>query len=223
MARVGLRHELAVSLQRVVATREIVHAPRVSVKTNGHFTQVELSVCPVISSTLTGVNEAADPADVSLYLIILQQATESSTAVSSAAFSGEAAQVPEASSETEAVIAALRKELHAQDEYLQCTQEELESSTEELKSSNEEMQSVNEELQSTNEELETSREEMQSINEELSTVNTELQEGAGSDSFQQRYEQPDIRYGHCHDLCRSAVAHTSIYANGRSVDQSDSQ
>ena len=169
-------HDLAVSLQRVVATREIVHAPGVSVKTNGQFTQVELSVCPVISSTLTGVNEAADPADVSLYLIILQQATESSTAVSSAAFSGEAAQVPEASSDTEAVIAALRKELHAQDEYLQCTQEELESSTEELKSSNEEMQSVNEELQSTNEELETSREEMQSINEELSTVNTELQE-----------------------------------------------
>jgi len=57
MARVGLRHDLAVSLQRVVATREIVHAPGVSVKTNGHFTQVELSVCPVISSTLTGVNE----------------------------------------------------------------------------------------------------------------------------------------------------------------------
>lgn len=176
MAREGLRHQLAVSLQRVVATREIVHAPRVSVKTNGHFTQVELSVCPVISSTLTGVNEAADPADGPLCLIILQQATESSAAVSSAAFSGEAAQVPEASSEAEAVIAALRKELHAQDEYLQCTQEELESSTEELKSSYEEMQSVNEELQSTNEELETSREEMQSINEELSTVNTELQE-----------------------------------------------
>ena len=176
MAREGLRHQLAVSLQRVVATREIVHAPRVSVKTNGHFTQVELSVCPVISSTLTEVNEAADPADGPLCLIILQQATESSAAVSSAAFSGEAAQVPEASSEAEAVIAALRKELHAQDEYLQCTQEELESSTEELKSSYEEMQSVNEELQSTNEELETSREEMQSINEELSTVNTELQE-----------------------------------------------
>jgi two-component system CheB/CheR fusion protein len=152
-----------------------VHAPGLSVKTNGHFTRVELSVCPVISSTLTGVDEAAAPADVSLYLIILQQAAEPSTALSPAAFSGEEAKAPAASSEAEAVIEALRKELHARDEYLQCAQEELESSNEELKSSNEEMQSVNEELQSTNEELETSREEMQSINEELSTVNAELQ------------------------------------------------
>ena len=175
MAREGLRHDLAVSLPRVVATREIVHAPGLSVKTNGHFTQVELSICPVISLTLTGVDEAANPADVSMYLIILQQAAEPSTALSPAAFSGEAAKAPAASSEAEAVIAALRKELHARDEYLQCTQEELESSNEELKSSNEEMQSVNEELQSTNEELETSREEMQSINEEMSTVNAELQ------------------------------------------------
>ena len=175
MAREGLRHDLAVSLQRVVATAEIVHAPGLSVKTNGHFTQVELSICPVISLTLTGVDEAANPADVSMYLIILQQAAEPSTALSPAAFSGEAAKAPAASSEAEAVIAALRKELHARDEYLQCTQEELESSNEELKSSNEEMQSVNEELQSTNEELETSREEMQSINEEMSTVNAELQ------------------------------------------------
>jgi two-component system CheB/CheR fusion protein len=175
MAREGLRHELAMSLQRVVATPEVVHVPGLSVKTNGHFTPVDLSVCPVISSTSTGVTEANDPADVSLYLIILQQAAEASTAVSGAAFSGEADQSLSTSSEAELIIAALRKELHARDEYLQCAQEELESSNEELKSSNEEMQSVNEELQSTNEELETSREEMQSINEELSTVNAELQ------------------------------------------------
>jgi two-component system, chemotaxis family, CheB/CheR fusion protein len=175
MAREGLRHELTVALQRVVVTPESVHTRGLSVKTNGHFTQVDLSICPVISSTSAGVTEANDPADVSLYLIILQQAAETSTAVSGAAFSGEAAQSPATSSEAELIIAALRKELHARDEYLQCAQEELESSNEELKSSNEEMQSVNEELQSTNEELETSREEMQSINEELSTVNAELQ------------------------------------------------
>lgn len=175
MAREGLRHDLAVALQRVVATPEIVHARGLSVRTNGHFTQVDLSVCPVISSTSVGVTEANDPVDVSLYLIILQQAAETSTAVSGATFSGDAVQSPATSSEAELIIAALRKELHARDEYLQCAQEELESSNEELKSSNEEMQSVNEELQSTNEELETSREEMQSINEELSTVNAELQ------------------------------------------------
>ena len=175
MAREGLRHELTVALQRVVVTRESVHAAGLSVKTNGHFTQMDLSICPVISSTSAGVIEANDPADVSLYLIILQQAVDALTAVSGVAFSGEAAQSPSTSSEAELIIAALRKELHARDEYLQCAQEELESSNEELKSSNEEMQSVNEELQSTNEELETSREEMQSINEELSTVNAELQ------------------------------------------------
>jgi two-component system CheB/CheR fusion protein len=175
MAREGLRHDLAVALQRVVATPEIVHARGLSVRTNGHFTQVDLSVCPVTSSTSVGVTEVNDPLDVSLYLIILQQAAETSTAVSGATFSGDTAQSPATSSEAELTIAALRKELHARDEYLQCAQEELESSNEELKSSNEEMQSVNEELQSTNEELETSREEMQSINEELSTVNAELQ------------------------------------------------
>lgn len=175
MAREGLRHDLAVALQRVVATPEIVHARGLSVRTNGHFTQVDLSVCPVTSSTSVGVTEVNDPVDVSLYLIILQQAAETSTAVSGATFSADTAQSPATSSEAELIIAALRKELHARDEYLQCAQEELESSNEELKSSNEEMQSVNEELQSTNEELETSREEMQSINEELSTVNAELQ------------------------------------------------
>lgn len=173
MAREGLRHDLAMALQRVVATPEIVHARGLSVKTNGHFAQVDLSVCPVISPTPAGVTEANGPADVSLYLIILQQVAE--TAVSGAAFSGETAQSPATPSEADLVIAALRKELHARDEYLQCAQEELESSNEELKSSNEEMQSVNEELQSTNEELETSREEMLSINEELATVNAELQ------------------------------------------------
>jgi two-component system CheB/CheR fusion protein len=73
------------------------------------------------------------------------------------------------------VIAALRDELQAKEEYLQASREELEASNEELKSSNEEMQSINEELQSTNEELETSKEELQSANEELTTINAELQ------------------------------------------------
>ncbi len=175
MAREGLRHDLAKALQKVAATPQVVHVAGVSVKTNGHFTQVDLSVCPMVSSALTGIADLAEPAEVSLYLIILQQAAEASTAVPVENFLCDTAQLPTTSSEAEMIIAALRKELHARDEYLQCAQEELESSNEELKSSNEEMQSVNEELQSTNEELETSREEMQSINEELSTVNAELQ------------------------------------------------
>ena len=77
--------------------------------------------------------------------------------------------------DNEHIIAELKQELLAKEDYLASTHEELESSNEELMSTNEEMQSVNEELQSTNEELETSKEELQSVNEELNTVNSELQ------------------------------------------------
>ncbi len=175
MAREGLRHDLAMALQKVAACPNVIHVPGLAVKTNGHFTRVDLSVCPVIPSALSGIDNPSDLAEAGLYLVILQQAAEESSAVSITSMIGEAPQSPATPSEAEAIIASLRKELHARDEYLQCAQEELESSNEELKSSNEEMQSVNEELQSTNEELETSREEMQSINEELSTVNAELQ------------------------------------------------
>ncbi len=173
MAREGLKHELTLALQKVVGSPVVVRVPGLSVKTNGHFTRTDLSVCPVITSLATETTDAAKPSDVSLYLVILEKAAEDSFD-GSAALQGEVLPSPMTPSEAELLIAALRKELHARDEYLQCAQEELESSNEELKSSNEEMQSVNEELQSTNEELETSREEMQSINEELATVNAEL-------------------------------------------------
>jgi two-component system CheB/CheR fusion protein len=175
MAREGLRYDLTLALQRVVATQEIVHVPGLSVKTNGHFALTDLSVCPIKPSILATDTSVSEPTGTALYLVILQQAAEFSTAHSAAPGSDESTQTPAATSDTEMIITALRKELHTRDEYLQCAQEELESSNEELKSSNEEMQSVNEELQSTNEELETSREEMQSINEELSSVNAELQ------------------------------------------------
>ena len=81
----------------------------------------------------------------------------------------------ESSTEVDARILELKRELQIKEESLKASNEELETSNEELKSSNEEMQSINEELQSTNEELETSKEELQSVNEELTTVNTELQ------------------------------------------------
>ena len=124
-------------------------------KTNSHFTPVNLTVRPVTNGP-----------DEPLFLVILEEApAEPDTGVQS----------PDSDSR----LAALKLELRAKEEYLQSTCEELESSAEELKSSNEEMQSVNEELQSTNEELETSKEELQSVNEELATVNTELQTKVG--------------------------------------------
>ena len=176
MAREGLRHDLATTLHKAASSQQTAHAMGLRVKTNGHFTAVNLSISPLATDLIS------TPAS-SLYLVMLQELPnrDESKAVlklplGHAAGSAEAtAQESSYSGDAQALIAALHQELRAKDDYLQSTHEELETSNEELKSSNEEMQSVNEELQSTNEELETSKEELQSVNEELATVNSELQ------------------------------------------------
>ena len=168
MAREGLRHELTMALHKAAVTKEIVRTLGLRVKTNGHYTRVNLSIRPMTTGP------AATP-ESPLYLVILEEAPDpdiESTQPTALPLASGGANGPE--SDTAAHIAALKEELRAKDEYLVSTHEELETSNEELKSSNEEMQSVNEELQSTNEELETAKEEMQSVNEELATVNSEL-------------------------------------------------
>ena len=188
MAREGLRRDLAKALQQAASTREIVHCPGLRVKTNGHFTLVNLTVCPVPVGNVASFSPPVSPnspaapaaptqAGPCLYLAILEDVPSSELMQQPAAqavANGTVATLG-ADVDTEHRIAELLKELRSKDEYLQSTHEELESSNEELKSSNEEMQSVNEELQSTNEEMETSKEELQSVNEELNTVNAELQ------------------------------------------------
>lgn len=179
MAREGLRRELAASLNKAVAFREVVRHPGLLVKTNGNFTAVNLTICPLTSRPLPITNaqdqntESTDPATSMLFLVILEEAlafnvNNGQQAVPTDNDKEEGGTGDAESPKENARIATLRQELWAQEEYLQTTNEE-------FKSTNEEMQSVNEELQSTNEELETSREEMQSINEELATVNCELQ------------------------------------------------
>ena len=181
MSRQGLRPNLAVALSKAVATQEAARDWGVRVKTNGHFTSVNLSVTPVI----TGAPVPAPPSsghDTHLYLVVLEESPDQSSEPAMppdlAPGSGDtpASDTAQAGSiaELQAQILSLKDELRAKNEYLRNTHEALETSNEELKSSNEEMQSVNEELQSTNEELETSKEELQSVNEELSTVNNEL-------------------------------------------------
>jgi two-component system CheB/CheR fusion protein len=162
MAREGLRNELTMALHKAAGIKETVCHPGLRVKTNGHYTMVNLTVRPVTTGA------GASP-ESPLYLVILEEA-------------GVAGSVPvdmdSAGSDNRPVdarIVALKAELRVKEEYLQSANEEMQSSNEELKSANEELQSVNEEMQSTNEELETSKEELQSVNEELSTVNTELQ------------------------------------------------
>ena len=182
MAREGLKPELTKALHRAVLAKERVKYVGLRVKTNGHFTGANLTICPIASSSgslletplfLVMLEEAASPS-----LPITQAAASHST--SAGAPAREAGQAQTADPNTinagaAAQIAELKEQLRAKEEYLHAANEELETSNEELKSSNEEMQSVNEELQSTNEEMETSKEELQSINEELATVNTELQ------------------------------------------------
>ncbi|MFA6016063.1 MAG: chemotaxis protein CheB [Gallionellaceae bacterium] len=160
MAREGLRRDLSVGLHKAVVSKDIVRVPNLRVKTNAHYTLVDLGIHPVTSIP-------AVISETPLYLVVLEE-------VISSEINHLHSVSPDSGDSIDARIEALQQELRAKDEYIQSNHEEMESSNEELKSANEEMQSVNEELQSTNEELETTKEEIQSTNEELATVNAEL-------------------------------------------------
>ena len=169
MAREGLKRDLTTALHSTVKYKKPVERHGLKVKTNGDFSRVNLTILPV-PPTADSITE------LTLYLVVLEEAKETEKLLPSAASEGTLLEQPdETTNEKDALVIRLKQELRANEEYLQSANEELETSNEELKSSNEEMQSVNEELQSTNEELETSKEELQSVNEELATVNTELQ------------------------------------------------
>ncbi|MCX6621744.1 MAG: PAS domain-containing protein [Acidobacteria bacterium] len=168
MAREGLRPDLTTALHKAISLKEPVRHPGLRIKTNGDFTEVNLTVRPVL----------ADPDPdiaVKLFLVVFEDAPASGPQPIEKSTLDAERGAGENGTDIDQRIAALKHELRGKEEYLQTTNEELATSNEELKSSNEEMQSVNEELQSTNEELETSKEELQSVNEELATVNTELQ------------------------------------------------
>ncbi len=156
MAREGLQLELRSAIQNASENMPTL-GREVSVKTNGGFTTVSLSVRP-----LPDLDSAQ-----SLLLVSFQDVPQSPPNPGHAKRGGKPAEQQR--------IEELERELAYTKENLQATIEEQQASNEELKSTNEEMQSTNEELQSTNEELETSKEELQSVNEELITVNTELQ------------------------------------------------
>ena len=165
MAREGLRRELTTALHKVASKKEPIRILNLRVKTNGHFTPVNFTVCPAPTATV----------ESPLFLVILEEAHAPDAHTHASKKLPLLLNVDGSNKDVAAQISELNEELQAKEEYLNAANEELEISNEELKSSNEEMQSINEELQSTNEELETSKEELQSINEELATVNTELQ------------------------------------------------
>jgi len=167
MARLGLHKELAAALQRAIRVNEVVTAQGLQVKTNDHFTSVNLTIRPVKAIQSKPLLDG----EPTFYVVILEAAPDQA----GKSLEGDQTAVNEIG-QSASDIAALKQELRAKEEYLQSANEELETSNEELKSANEELQSINEEMQSTNEELETSKEELQSVNEELSTVNAELQQ-----------------------------------------------
>jgi len=163
MAREGLQRELTQSLHKAVLTKEIIRLQGISIKPDGQFIKINVTVRPATSISFTNSTKP-------LYMIIFEKINEQDAHQEEIP-----TQTPDPAYAITEHVEDLKKELWIKEEYLQSANEELETSNEELKATNEEMQSVNEELQSTNEELETSKEELQSINEELSTVNTELQ------------------------------------------------
>jgi two-component system, chemotaxis family, CheB/CheR fusion protein len=187
MAREGLRHDLTKALHKTTISKEIVRKPNLKIKTNGNFITVNLTVSPLPVPPATELERGASlsaKAEETLYLVILEQVQPFGTEqTQKAAILHSSKEINDLDtlkkinpqSDTDVLLATLKQELHAKEEYLQATNEELETTNEELKSSNEEMQSINEELQSANEELETSKEELQSVNEELATVNAEMQ------------------------------------------------
>lgn len=161
MAREGLKLDLAVAFRNAAAKKETIRLRKINVKTNGHFSEVDLVVKPVVTELISTKERP-------LYIVLLEEVKTQ-----------EYIKEPETQDSDplinfDARLEELKTELQRKEEYLKTANEELETSNEELKSSYEEMQSVNEELQSTNEELETTKEELQSINEELHTVNAEL-------------------------------------------------
>jgi two-component system CheB/CheR fusion protein len=170
MAREGLRHDLTIALHKAATRHEAICRSGLRVKTNGHFTTVNLSISPVAARPeLVGQPGTAAQPETSFFMVVLEEAP----AVQVRAAKSAAANDP--AGDMEVRLATLQMELQAKEEYIQSANEELEASNEELKSANEELQSINEEMQSTNEELETSKEELQSVNEELATINAELQ------------------------------------------------
>lgn len=160
MAREGLQLELRAALHNVVSQNAATLGRELSVKTNGDFQPIALSVRPL-----------PDPeGGPSLLLVSFQEIAKLSAEKAAPAGRRRASASADARR-----IEELERDLAYTRENLQATIEEQQASNEELKSTNEELQSTNEELQSTNEELETSKEELQSVNEELITVNAELQ------------------------------------------------
>jgi two-component system CheB/CheR fusion protein len=164
MAREGLRSKLRAALQEAVREGHRVTAGGISLKRNGGYATVRVTVEP----------EKREIGREAMVLVIFEDEEQPSRSKPPVVPPPSPSEAPE--NDHERVIAQLEEHLRATREELQGTIEELQTSNEEFKAANEEVTSMNEELQSTNEELETSKEELQSLNEEMQTVNQQLEQ-----------------------------------------------
>jgi two-component system CheB/CheR fusion protein len=154
--RPELRSELRTALYQAAYLQRGVLAKGLAVSVDGRVLQVDMEVRPARRDLELGQD---------YFLVLFEESAEPHAQLPAAAvlpISG-----PDA-------VSQLENELTAVKAQLRLTLELHETQAEELKAANEEQQAVNEELRSSAEELETSREELQSLNEELNTVNQEL-------------------------------------------------
>jgi two-component system CheB/CheR fusion protein len=154
LARDGLRSQLHSALRRAASSDASVIASGASVKRDGAFEPVKITVTPVA---------AGAPGEGRLLLVVFQDEPRPPPGRG------------KAKGRAPTLVRQLEEELRATRDDLQTTIDRLEHSNEELRVSHEEVVSGNEELQSMNEELESSKEELQSLNEELNAVNQQLQ------------------------------------------------
>ncbi|MCF8051043.1 MAG: PAS domain-containing protein [Desulfobacterales bacterium] len=152
MAREGLQFDLSSALRRASASKKEIRRPRVRVKTDSKFEEIDLTVTPL---------SEPPPLENTFMILFEESRGPSETSAANGPEEGEFDPEPRRNRELEQELMKI--------------QEDYKSALEELRASNEDLRSTNEELQSTNEELESSREELQSLNEELNTVNAELQ------------------------------------------------
>ncbi|MHB8836015.1 MAG: chemotaxis protein CheB [Candidatus Methylomirabilia bacterium] len=192
MAREGLRRDLTTALHMAVTTKEKVRHAGLRVKTNSHFTTVNLIVGPVpVLPELVAGNDPEAP----LFLVILEEAPAAAgpatgrTGTAAGAEGSEAAPAPATGRTTGAdggTSTALSANGHqglgaggydgpAAEALIAALNQELHARDEYLQTTREQMETTNEELKSSNEEMQSVNEELQSTNEELETAKEELQ------------------------------------------------
>lgn len=200
MAREGLRRDLKVALHQATASKQTVRVLGLKVKTNGHFTNVNLTI---LNQTIRSGGSGASPPGTSpplesrLFLVILEEVgpTDAQKTSQLRPPLSIAPTLPPSPNNTPAPDShavdshalkerAIKKQgaaeqaidphaidPHASDPHAIDPQ----ANEKQLASLREELQARDEYLQIANEELETANEELKSSNEEMQSMNEELQ------------------------------------------------